>query len=100
MFDGNMFLDEQGMPILNIALKRMLFEDALPEPFSVATQMLRSLIDGVSKMQPPCDYYRLNSNIYALKDNNLADSILACIDLPCRDIRRLLSSCGEPVHRC
>jgi hypothetical protein len=55
MFDGNMFLDEQGMPILNIALKRMLFEDALPEPFSVATQMLRSLITGVSKIGPPCD---------------------------------------------
>jgi hypothetical protein len=55
MFDGNMFLDEQGMPILNIALKRILFEDALPEPFSVATQMLRSLIAGVSKIGPPCD---------------------------------------------
>src|SRR5918996_1615738 len=48
MFDGNMFFDEQGMPILKIALKRMLFDEALPDPFSVATQMLRSLINGVS----------------------------------------------------
>jgi len=44
-----MFLDEQGMPILKIALKRTLFDDALPEPFSVATHIFRSLIDGVSK---------------------------------------------------
>ena len=53
MFDGNMFLEEQGMPILKMALKRMLFEDALPEPFSVATQMFKSLINGVSKIRPP-----------------------------------------------
>jgi hypothetical protein len=46
MLEGNMFFDEQGMPILKIALNRILFEEALPEPFSVATQILRSLIDG------------------------------------------------------
>ncbi len=51
MFDGNIFFDEQGMPILKIALNRMLFDDALPEPFSVATQMFKSLINGVSKIQ-------------------------------------------------
>jgi hypothetical protein len=33
-----------------MALKRMLLADALPEPFSVATQILRSLIAGVSMM--------------------------------------------------
>jgi hypothetical protein len=43
-----MFFEEQGMPILKIALKRMLFADALPVPFSVAIQMLRSLTVGVS----------------------------------------------------
>jgi hypothetical protein len=53
IFDGNMFFEEQGIPILKIALKRMLFEEALPEPFSVATQMLKSLIKGVSKIEPP-----------------------------------------------
>lgn len=36
------------MPILKIALKRMLLADALPVPFSVAILMLRSLIVGVS----------------------------------------------------
>ena len=50
-----MFLEEQGMPILKMALNRMLFDDALPEPFSVATQMFKSLINGVSKIQPPSD---------------------------------------------
>jgi hypothetical protein len=50
MFEGNMFFDEQGTPILKIALKRMLFEEALPEPFSVATQIFRSLIAGESKI--------------------------------------------------
>jgi hypothetical protein len=44
------------MPILKIALKRILFDEALPEPFSVATQMLRSLINGVSKTQPPSSF--------------------------------------------
>jgi hypothetical protein len=53
IFDGNIFFDEQGMPILKIALNRMLFEEALPEPFSVATQMFKSLIVGVSKATPP-----------------------------------------------
>jgi hypothetical protein len=48
MLEGNMFFEAQGMPILKTALKRMLFEDALPDPFSVATQILRSLIAGVS----------------------------------------------------
>jgi hypothetical protein len=48
-----MFFDEHGMPILKMALKRMLFDEALPEPFSVATQMLRSLISVVSKIRPP-----------------------------------------------
>jgi len=37
------------MPILKIALKSILFEDALPDPFSVATQMFKSLIVAVSK---------------------------------------------------
>ena len=41
------------MPILKIALNSMLFEDALPDPFSVATQMFKSLIVAVSKMRPP-----------------------------------------------
>jgi hypothetical protein len=49
MLEGNMFFDEQGMPILKIALNKILLDEALPEPFSVATQILRSLIDGVSK---------------------------------------------------
>jgi len=48
-----MFFDEQGIPILKIALNRILFDDALPEPFSVATQMFKSFIDGVSKIRPP-----------------------------------------------
>jgi hypothetical protein len=44
-----MFFEEQGIPILKIALKRMVFDEALPEPFSVATETLKSLINGVSK---------------------------------------------------
>jgi hypothetical protein len=56
MFDGNIFFDEQGIPILKIALKRMLFDEALPDPFSVATQIFKSLINGVSKIQPPKNF--------------------------------------------
>jgi len=53
MFEGNMFFDEQGMPILKIALNKILLDEALPEPFSVATQIFKSLTVGVSKIQPP-----------------------------------------------
>jgi hypothetical protein len=53
IFDGNMFFDEQGIPILKIALNNILFDDALPDPFSVATQMFKSLIVTVSKIRPP-----------------------------------------------
>ena len=49
--EGNIFFDEQGMPILKMDLKRTLFEEALPDPFSVATQMLRSLIAGIYRLQ-------------------------------------------------
>jgi hypothetical protein len=59
MFDGNIFFDEHGMPILKIALNSMLFEDALPDPFSVATQMFKSLIVAVSKMHPPSDFFAI-----------------------------------------
>jgi len=61
MFDGNMFFAEQGMPILKIALKRILFEEALPEPFSVAIHMFRSLIAGVSKIRPPSTFLATES---------------------------------------
>ena len=47
------------MPILKIALNSMLFEDALPDPFSVATQMFKSLIVAVSKMHPPSDFFAI-----------------------------------------
>jgi hypothetical protein len=47
MLEGNMFFEEQGMPILKMALKRMLLAEALPVPFSVAMQILRSLITAV-----------------------------------------------------
>jgi hypothetical protein len=45
-----MFFEEQGMPILKMDLKRRLFEEALPEPFSVAIQILRSLIAGIRRL--------------------------------------------------
>ena len=71
-----MFLEEQGMPILKIALKRMLFDDALPEPFSVATQIFKSLIAGVSKIRllQIVSKQHSNSNMFALKYNVLERS--------------------------
>jgi len=71
-----MFLEEQGMPILKIALKRMLFDDALPEPFSVATQIFKSLITGVSKIRllQIVSKQLSNSNMFALKYNILQRS--------------------------
>jgi hypothetical protein len=50
MLDGNMFFEEHGMPILKMDLNRTVFEEALPEPFSVAMQILRSLIAGIREL--------------------------------------------------
>src|SRR5262245_11982809 len=100
MFDGNMFFDEQGMPILKIALKRMLLDDALPEPFSVATQMFTSLINGVSKIRPP--YATLwNSGILTcyLGKTTVYRPNRGYIGPLNREIPRLPSRCAEPVHQ-
>ena len=43
MFEGNMFLPETGIPIWKIARIRTELAVWLPEPFTVATWMLKSL---------------------------------------------------------
>src|SRR5215216_6409594 len=42
MFDGNRFLPDTGMPILNSARKRVLLAVELPEPFLVPTMIEKS----------------------------------------------------------
>ena len=44
MFDGNMFLPETGMPIWKMARIRTVLAVWLPDPLTVATWMLKSLI--------------------------------------------------------
>ena len=62
------------MPILKIALNSMLFEDALPDPFSVATQMFKSLIVAVSKMHLLQTSLQFSyASIFPLEDNMLVD---------------------------
>jgi hypothetical protein len=46
MFDGNMFLPETGIPIWNKVLMRTLFAVWLPDPLTVATWILKSLVTG------------------------------------------------------
>ena len=46
--DGNIFLLEQGMPMLEIDLNRILLDDALPDPFAVATHILMSFTGMMS----------------------------------------------------
>ena len=43
MFDGNRFLPETGMPILNSARTSVELDVWLPDPFTVATVMVKSL---------------------------------------------------------
>ena len=43
MFDGNMFLPETGMPIWKMERIRTVLAVWLPDPFTVATWMLKSL---------------------------------------------------------
>src|SRR5512132_3273732 len=46
MFDGNMFLPDTGTPIWKIERIRTLLDDCDPEPLTVATWMVRSLVVG------------------------------------------------------
>src|SRR5579872_1407994 len=46
MFEGNMFLPLTGTPIWKIDRIKTLFEDCDPEPFTVATWIVRSLMTG------------------------------------------------------
>ena len=43
MFDGNMFFPDTGTPISRIDRRSTMFAVWLPEPFTVATWMLKSL---------------------------------------------------------
>jgi hypothetical protein len=43
MFEGNRFLPLTGIPIAKMLLSRTLLADCEPEPFTVATLMLKSL---------------------------------------------------------
>src|SRR5215211_325537 len=43
MFDGNMFLPEMGTPIWKMARSSTWLAVWLPDPFTVATEMLKSL---------------------------------------------------------
>ena len=44
MFDGNIFFPETGMPIWKMERIRTVLAVWLPDPFTVATWMLKSLI--------------------------------------------------------
>src|SRR5580698_11228758 len=46
MFDGKRFLPLTGMPMPKMLRNRMLLADCEPEPLTVATWMLKSLMTG------------------------------------------------------
>ena len=46
MFEGNMFLPETGTPIWKMVRSRTVLALCEPEPFTVATWMLKSLTTG------------------------------------------------------
>jgi hypothetical protein len=46
MFEGNMFFPETGIPIWNRDRSRTRFAVWLPDPFTVATWILKSLTTG------------------------------------------------------
>src|SRR5512146_1771871 len=46
IFDGNRFLPETGTPIWKIVRNSTVLADCEPEPFTVATCRLKSLISG------------------------------------------------------
>ncbi len=49
MFEGNRFLPLTGTPIPKMLFSRTLLADCEPDPFTVATWMLKSLIDALTR---------------------------------------------------
>src|SRR4051794_38589216 len=64
MFDGKRFLPFTGTPIWKIVRSRMLFADCEPEPLTVATCMLKSLMTALRV--PPRPSLRATSEIAIL----------------------------------
>ena len=54
MFDGNMFLPETGTPMRRIDRSSTMFAVWLPEPFTVATWMLKSLTTRREELAACC----------------------------------------------
>ncbi len=52
MFEGNKFFPLTGMPIWKIARSRTLLAVWLPEPLTVATWRLKSLMLGFTNLLP------------------------------------------------
>src|SRR5712675_785553 len=46
IFEGKRFLPETGIPIMKMLRSRTLLDDCEPDPLTVATWMLKSLITG------------------------------------------------------
>jgi hypothetical protein len=56
MLEGKIFLADTGIPIRSIARKRVLLAVALPEPFTVLKEILKSLIRIYKSLLPiMCD---------------------------------------------
>jgi hypothetical protein len=57
IFEGKILRAETGMPMLKIARRMVLFAVALPDPFTVAKVIEKSLIPGSVAIPILCFYF-------------------------------------------
>src|SRR5919108_5574519 len=70
MFEGNRFLPETGTPIWKIVRSSTVLADCEPEPFTVATWMLRSLTTVVSSGREPAGFCCTAMSLVAMEEKS------------------------------
>src|SRR5208283_1571259 len=87
IFDGNRFLPLTGTPIPKMLFSSTLLADCEPDPFTVATLMLKSLITRARVFVPLCNSLRATSPVAMGRDSLpknsslVAGSIVCAVDL-------------------
>src|ERR1700677_5052676 len=75
MFDGKRFLPLTGTPIPKMLFSSTLLADCEPDPFTVATLMLKSLITRLRVFVAPCASSRAKSPVAMWRDSLQKNSV-------------------------
>src|ERR1035437_3103072 len=69
MFEGKRFFPLTGTPIPKMLFSSTLLADCEPDPFTVATLMLKSLVTRLRALIAPCSWPRARSPVAIWRDS-------------------------------